>query len=327
MKVLHITNNYPTSKNPVFGIFVKEQIESLSTKGVENDILFINGREGGKREYIKSIWKIKNKLRNEKFDIIHCHHALSAIFLIISRENKHNKVIVSFQSDPTVEIGMLIYNIIRKNTTAIIFKNNSALINNEGSFYLPNGVKTLFFRPMDKYYARNLLGLSPYKTYILFVSSNYIRSEKRYDKFKDTLDLLRKNNSNIEELLLIKTERQLVPLYFNASDVHLLTSDYEGSPNSVKEAMACNIPVISTDVGDVKDLLLGVKDSFVSSSNDAPDLARLIEIALNIKEHNGREKLLQLNLDIDSVAIKLKDIYSEILNKNQNYSLNEKISY
>ena len=55
MKVLHITNNYPTPNFPIFGIFVKEQIDSLSALGVENEVFFINGREKGKLEYVKSL--------------------------------------------------------------------------------------------------------------------------------------------------------------------------------------------------------------------------------------------------------------------------------
>ena len=55
MKVLHITNNYPTAKFPVFGIFVKEQIESLSSEGIESDIFFVNGRENGKIAYLERL--------------------------------------------------------------------------------------------------------------------------------------------------------------------------------------------------------------------------------------------------------------------------------
>ena len=55
MKVLHITNNYPTPNLPIFGIFVKEQIESLSKLNIDCDIFFINGREKGNFEYLKSI--------------------------------------------------------------------------------------------------------------------------------------------------------------------------------------------------------------------------------------------------------------------------------
>jgi hypothetical protein len=67
MKILHITNNYPTTKHPIFGIFVKEQIDSLNTLDFKNEVLFINGREKGKFEYLRSIFKIRKKLKHENY--------------------------------------------------------------------------------------------------------------------------------------------------------------------------------------------------------------------------------------------------------------------
>jgi glycosyltransferase involved in cell wall biosynthesis len=313
MRVLHITNNFPTTKLPIFGIFVKEQIESLNNIGIENEVLFINGREKGKSEYLKSIYKIRKKLNAEKYDIVHCHHALSAICLILSGKSKKNKVVVSFQNDPMHEKGLRIFNFIKKNTSGWIFKNNSDLITDEHSFYLPNGVNTNFFKPIDKDIARTTLNLSKDKIYILFVSSNFVRQQKRYDLFSETLQLLKEKYGykNIEEIKLINTSRDQVPYYFNAANLHLLCSDFEGSPNSVKESMACNTHVVSTNVGDVETLLSNVQGSYVSKSNNPEELAKLVDCALKEK-NNGLEKLIQLELDINSVAKKLSNIYTKI---------------
>jgi glycosyltransferase involved in cell wall biosynthesis len=313
MRVLHITNNFPTTKLPIFGIFVKEQIESLNNIGIENEVLFINGREKGKSEYLKSIYKIRKKLNAEKYDIVHCHHALSAICLILSGKSKKNKVVVSFQNDPMHEKGLRIFNFIKKNTSGWIFKNNSDLITDEHSFYLPNGVNTNFFKPIDKDIARTTLNLSKDKIYILFVSSNFVRQQKRYDLFSETLQLLKEKYGykNIEEIKLINTSSDQVPYYFNAANLHLLCSDFEGSPNSVKESMACNTHVVSTNVGDVETLLSNVQGSYVSKSNNPEELAKLVDCALKEK-NNGLEKLIQLELDINSVAKKLSNIYTKI---------------
>ncbi|NQU87868.1 MAG: glycosyltransferase family 4 protein [Mariniphaga sp.] len=294
---------------------MKEQIESLNSIGIENKILFINGREKGKREYLKSICKIKMRLKKERFDIIHCHHALSALFLILSGCCKRNKILVSFQNDPINEMGKIIFKIIRKNTSGYILKNNSSLIDDKFSYYLPNGVNTLIFIPIKKQIACRKLNLDPQKRYILFVSSNRIRKQKRYDIYKETVSILKNRYVKCEELVLINTRRELIPYYFNASEIHLLTSDYEGSPNSVKEAMACNIPVVSTNVGNVRTLLENVNGNFISETNDANELADLVEIALNFKGINSRERIKELELDIHSVAKKLKGIYKNILIK------------
>ncbi len=92
MKVLHITNNYPTVKHPIFGIFVKEQIESLTRQGIDNQVFFINGREKGRLEYFRSIFRLNRFLRKHRFDIIHCHHAFSAVCFILSGHAKKKQV-------------------------------------------------------------------------------------------------------------------------------------------------------------------------------------------------------------------------------------------
>ena len=315
MKVLHLTNNYPTLTHPIFGIFVKEQIESLENLDIMCDVLFINGREKGKIEYLKSIFRLYKFLKINKYDIIHCHHAISALCLIISGEVKGNKVIVSFQNDPENEFGPFIYKFIKKRISQSIFKNNSKLIVDDRCSYLANGVNTSFFIHKGKTESYEKLGLDKAKTYILFVSSNFMRKQKRYDRFMEVLRILKTqyNWENIEELILINTQRDLVPFYFSASSLHLLTSDFEGSPNSVKESMSCNIPVVSTPVGNVKEMLSGTLNCFVANSFDPEELAYFCDKALKT---NGtpRDIIIQKKLDIESVALKLKQIYTKVIN-------------
>ena len=88
IRVLHVTNNFPSEKNPIFGIFVKEQIESLEALNVKNEVFFINSRYKGKIEYLKSFFRLSFKLMTSKYDIIHCHHSCSGIiFLLTLRKN------------------------------------------------------------------------------------------------------------------------------------------------------------------------------------------------------------------------------------------------
>nr|WP_320118766.1 glycosyltransferase family 4 protein [uncultured Marinifilum sp.] len=316
MKVLHLTNNYPTKKYPISGIFVKEQIDSLEDIGIDTEVYLVNGRENGKLEYLKEIFRIRRFLKNRQFDVIHCHHALTALTLILSGKAKKSKVVVSFQNDPTHEFGLKLFSFIQKRTDAWIFKNNSSLISSSNHYYLPNGVNTGFFQPIDKKEACKKLGLDEGKRYLLFVSSNFMREQKRYDIFTEVLRILREKHglNDLEELKLINTKRELVPYYFNAASVHLLSSDFEGSPNSVKEAMACETPVVSTNVGNVEELLEKVNSSYVAEANDPEELASLVLQSLNKPENNSREILIQKKLDIVSVAKKLQDLYASLIN-------------
>lgn len=315
MKILHITNNYPTPNHPIFGIFVKEQIDSLTDQGLDNEVFFINGREKGMFEYLKSIFRLKEFLKSKKIDVVHCHHALSGLCFIFSGKSNKYKSIISYQNDPLNEQGNFLYTFIKKQFDAIILKNNSFIVDNSTIFYQPNGVNTNFFQPISKEECKCKLNLQSDKRYILFVSSNFKREQKRYDRFQKVLTILKNKYklSDIEELTLINTERSLVPLYFNAASLHLLTSDFEGSPNSVKEAMSCNTSVVSTDVGNVRELLSDVKGSYVTSKNDPYILAELVYKSLNYKEDvNSREIIVQKKLDINSVANNILSIYKKI---------------
>lgn len=318
MKILHITNNFPTQRHPIFGIFVKEQIDSLTNQGFENEVFFINGREKGKLEYLKSIFKLRKFLKGKNFDVVHCHHALSGLCFIFSGKSKKFQSIISYQNDPLHEQGKYLYTFIKKRFNAIILKNNSPVVDNSTVFYQPNGVNTNFFQPISKEICFEKLKLRKDKRYILFVSSNFIREQKRYDRFLEVLAILKSKYklNDIEELKLINTERKVVPYYFNAASLHLLTSDFEGSPNSVKEAMACNTPVVSTNVGNVEELLRGVEGSWVSNTKNAEELAELAYKALqNNNECIGREHLIKNELDIESVAKKITSIYKKIINE------------
>jgi glycosyltransferase involved in cell wall biosynthesis len=311
MKVLHVTNNYPTLNFPIFGIFVKEQMESLSQLNIDCDVFFINGREKGKFEYLRSIIKLRKKLKSKKYDLVHCHHTLSAMVFILTGQSKKFKSIVSFQNDPSDESYNL-FNLIKNRIDYWIFKNNSIYADGVKGFYLPNGVNTQFFKPINTNDAKIKIGLEVDRNYVLFVSSNYERKQKRYDRFCAVLDGLRGKGIEIYELRMINVKRELVPYYFNAASFHLLTSDFEGSPNSVKEAMACNIPVVSTTVGNVKDLLKDVSGCYLTGF-EIKELVENCTKVLNGTKTDARDKLIQKKLDMESVAMRLKEIYTKAL--------------
>lgn len=314
MRILHITNNFPTLNFPIFGIFIKEQIESLNKLGAVNEVFFINSREEGKSAYFKSLRKLRTLLRANNYDIIHCHHSFSGVIFLLSGQWFHTRRLLSYQSDPRNEGGRILFRVLYIFFNRIILKNKPKKNNLLKLVYLPNGVNTSFFLPMDKEQCKDKLGLNKSKRYILFMDSYNRRPCKRIDRYSKTLSILREkyHHTNLEPLVLTNTARNLIPAYINASDLHLLTSDFEGSPNSVKECMACNIPVVSTPVGNVSDMLSDVGGSYVSSSFNPAELAELSNRSLNAQNINSRETLAIKGLDIDTVALRLLDLYNMI---------------
>ena len=317
MKVLHITSNYPSERHPIFGIFVKEQIESLQNEGVECDVFFSNGKENGRwRAHVASIRPVHRLIKKRNYDIIHCHHSNTALILLLACGVFHNKCIVSYQNDPLREPGgKWLFKLIYPFFNRIIVKNQSSFLRYKKVVYLPNGTNAAFFMPMDKRKCKDVLGWQPDKHYILFVDSNAgVRTQKRHDRFIEVMRILREKRDDIIPFEVTNIPREKMPIYFNACDVHLLTSDFEGSPNSVKECMCCNTPVVSTDVGNVREMIGDIPGCFVADRMDPEELAKGVETVLEtVDSFRGRELFLAKGYDVKQVAKKLISLYESIL--------------
>lgn len=317
MKVLHVTNALPSPDFPGYGVFIEEQIKSLRNPDLQ-DILFINGRKYGKIAYLLGFFQLL--LKAGKYDVVHCHHIYTGFLAALAIPGKPK--VISFLSDEfnlsTSGFKKWLYQFTVRHSQARIFKKAVPpnLINDPDTLYLPNGVDLDFFHPTPKTEACRQLNLDPAFRYILFVSSNDLhRPEKRYALFQESLQILKQDPAfqDVKELCLVKAGRDKVPHYFNASELHVLTSLYEGSPNSVKESMACNVKVASTPVGNVRDLLEGSTSCRILESEKPEDIARILAEMLSQPEKEDlRALLVKKNLDMKSVAHKLTILYQSI---------------
>ena len=148
------------------------------------------------------------------------------------------------------------------------------------------------------------------------MDSYNLRTQKRIDRFKETMKILHEKYllSDLEPLILTNTNRNLIPTYLCASELHMLTSDFEGSPNSVKECLACNVPVVSTPVGNVAELIGDVKGCYVSKSFEPEELAELTCKVLKADTFSSREFVKTKGLDIETVGGKLLIVYKGLIN-------------
>ena len=155
------------------------------------------------------------------------------------------------------------------------------------------------------------------KLHIIFPSDKN-RFVKNYPLFEQTISILQNKYKLKCQISEIKNMSRLeVSNLYQKADLMIMTSISEGSPQVVKEAMACNLPVISTNVGDVACLLENVRNSAVAKTMNAEELAYLAYQALNnkIEGINGRDKILQMKLDDKSIAQKIYKTYSLLLSK------------
>jgi glycosyltransferase involved in cell wall biosynthesis len=156
------------------------------------------------------------------------------------------------------------------------------------------------------------LGLPIDKKLVIW-AGDHSRPEKRFDIVQAAVGLAQKGDPSIELVLVSGLPHDAVPVYMNASDVLLLVSDGEGSPMVVKEAMACNLPVVSVPVGDVSEVIGGTEGCYLCSQ-DPHDVAEKLRLVLNQpRRTNGREMIKHMKQGV--VAQQIVNLYEEVLSR------------
>jgi glycosyltransferase involved in cell wall biosynthesis len=273
--------------------FIYEQTKSLELLDVEIELFLIKGK--GILGYLKNIKKLRNVLNSKNFDIIHAHNGPSGFIAIFQRRVP---VIITFHGS---DINLRYLNVI--SSFAVLFSKWNIFVSQKlyDKIYLktsarysiiPCGINMDVFSPFDKTIARNKLGLSTTGKYILFGAA-FNNPIKNYALTKKALELSGVNSEVIE---LKNKSREEVCYLLNACDVLLLTSKSEGSPQVIKEAMACNCPIIATNVGTVKEIIGEARNCYITDFNPKNIAEKLITILTtggradgqaNIKEYDN----------------------------------------
>jgi len=178
-----------------------------------------------------------------------------------------------------------------------------------GVTVIPCGVDLDLFRPMPQAEARRRLGLDLEARYVVYAGRR--GPEKRLDLIKDAVARLQVDDPSVRLLVLTEKPHRVVPFYFNAADVLVLASDFEGSPMVIKEAMACNLPIVSTDVGDVASLIGDTEGCYLCGQT-SEDVAVKLHQALSFGQRtNGRDVVRHLSLE--AIAGRIIEVYREVL--------------
>ncbi|EEC52946.1 glycosyltransferase [Bacteroides eggerthii] len=327
MNVLIVTNVYPTKEHPYHGIFVYEQVQAIKRlhPDVNFVVYYINGF-GDKWQYMKSILGVAKKINKGNYDLVHIHYGLAGMYHL-NPFLKHLPTITTFHGSDIQpkggngKLSVFVSRIAAKHSDVAVILNDDmeSLVKPYCSkiYMVPCAVNLQTFKPLEKTEVHD-------KVQIVF-PSNHERQVKNYSLFCETLEILKqKYNIDAEERELKNMTRQQIAQLYSNSDLLLMTSKSEGSPQAVKEAMCCNLPCVSTPVGDVKVLLEGVKDSFVSKEHNAEELAQLVAESILHKKNGllGRDKIIQLQLDEDSVANKIYDLYRSVIGVKNNVKTN-----
>ncbi|WP_276246389.1 glycosyltransferase [Haladaptatus sp. YSMS36] len=181
-------------------------------------------------------------------------------------------------------------------------------------YVIPHGVNTELFRPMDKAVAREQLGWDQDATYVLFPYPAS-REIKDYPRAKRVVTAAQERlGRDIHLQTVFKVEHENMPLYMNAADVMLLTSKREGSPNATKEALACNLPVVSVDVGDIQQQLGGVGSAVIANTDE--ELTEGL-LALLTADHLPESRQWAIEtMSLESMAERIHAVYEQVLEAN-----------
>jgi glycosyltransferase involved in cell wall biosynthesis len=298
------------------------QIESLSNLGITTCIVDMRGIP--KLKYLLAIPKIRKLAR--EVDVIHAHYGYCGWLAWISTRGMRNRpaLVMSFMGDDLLgtpkadgslewpsRVQAWMNSRFAKRTDSVIVKSPemAGKIQSGPSHVIPNGVDMNCFRPMSRLEARSRLNWDLGGRYVLF-PGNPDNPRKGYALALAAVNVAReKISAPIELVALWNVAPADVALYMNASDVMLMVSLIEGSPNVVKEALACNLNVIGVPVGDVPQLLDGIAGCWLCS-RDAEEIGERLAKQLTAPiECAGRDALDARGLGLDSVARQIRNIY------------------
>lgn len=328
MRVLVVTNMYPTPKLPGSGTFVATQVESLRGIGLDVEVLHVPRAEVGRSVYRGLGRKVRELAVGFRSSVVHVMYG-GVMADTVTRALAGRPVVVSFCGSDLLGGGgqgvlerLALRHGVRASYRAagraagVIVKSQNLLkalpssVPRARAWLVPNGIDLARFRPLDPEECRRKIGWDAGRQHVLFPARRS-RPEKQFPLAAAGVRLLDKRGVSVELHELDGVRHDDVPVWLNAAHVVLLTSAYEGSPNALKEALACDVPVVSVDVGDVKERLDGIAGCFLADPT-AEDIAAKIERALAHPERiNGRGAVADLALE--RVAARLRDIYDVVI--------------
>lgn len=310
MKVLILSSGNRGVMSP----FVNEQAIAIQMKGIEVSNFMVQGK--GYKGYLSNLSKLNYKISLFKPDLLHAHYGLTALLANLQRKVP---VISTFHgSDIWVykknRILSQVAHLLSAHSIVVDPRMVGKLVFPEKTTVIPCGVDLEIFKPIIDQTIFEKVDLPNNKVNILF-SSKFEYFEKNYPLAKKVIDILGEGFNLVE---LRGYSRMQVSYLLNVCNIALMTSISEASPQFIKEAMSCNCPIVSTNVGDVFELISKTEGCFVSSF-DPYDIANKVKLALDYRKYNkftkGRDRIVELGLSSREIAGRVIDVYHNVLKK------------
>jgi teichuronic acid biosynthesis glycosyltransferase TuaC len=310
VRILCVTNMYPSPQRPGSGAFVCQQVEQLRRFGHTVDVINILGFQS-KMHYLRCTLDVVRMTSAVAYDIVHAHYGYSAYPAMFRLQAP---LVITLHG--TDVLGKNIFE--RLCTRAVSHFADAVIVVSEGmrrripGIVIPCGVDLGVFKPYDRDKARARLRW-PKDRYIVLFPFDPARPEKRYDLARASVERLVQEGVDAELMTVVNVPNGEMPWCYSAADALLLCSDYEGSPTSIKEALACNRPVVATEVGDVGELLSGIAGTRICPP-DAGTIARnLREVFDWSRSGEFRGRAAMARYDQALTVEKIVGVYDDVL--------------
>ncbi len=313
---------------PASGTFVEQQIKGLRQIGLNIDVMFVDRAQRGMGIYLGLRRQIHTRIANFQPDMVHVMYGGVMADQVIRAVNDRPTVVTFHGSDLLGEHlsgllrklmagygvwaswraarqahGIVIVSKILQDTLPEDIDRSKVRI-------IPCGIDTERFKPFNRDVCRNRLGWNAERFHVLF-PTNSGDPVKRPGLARAAVEALNRLGIHAEMHQLQGVANDEVPIWLNASDVLLLTSLQEGSPTIVKEALACDLPMVSVDVGDVRERIQEIEGCYLALPEPGDLAAKLFLVHAGPRRVKGRIKLQELSLE--RVALRLQDFYTEVL--------------
>lgn len=322
MKVLIVIPANIVNGEYRYSTFINTEIEGLKSVGHKVEEYYFTKRNS-LFAFRSEVRKLNSKISDFKPDVIHSHYGATC-GLLVSFARRTAPWIITFGGSELLGhpnkglywrfrefLSIRMSHFAARKADFIIcvsenLKEELSAINKRKCMVIPRGVDTAFFFPNrgSRYSSQILFSLPRLNAHV----KNLPLAEKVIGEYNQ------KYGSEIQLYIINNLKQTEIRNLFQNCDALLVTSFHEGSPNIVKEAMACNVPIVTVDCGDVRYLLSHVRNSYVSSSYDAKELAVLLHkiIISEDKSSNGSDMLKFKGLDISSCVDKITNIYEKL---------------
>ncbi len=294
-------------KNGRYAPFITEQVDAIEKQGVECNYFGVDGK--GIAGYLRQLPKLKKVIRDFRPDLIHAHYGLCGL---LANYQRKVPVITTYHGSDINAPKVFRFSkkaIRRSRFNIFVSRKNVETARPQKEFALiPCGINLEDYPLLDKAESRHQIGLKPSGKYVLFAGAfdNPVKNS--------TLAKAAMEHVPDAELLELKGySRPQVAALMQAVDAFLMTSFTEGSPQVIKEALACGCPIVSVDVGDVRERIEGIDGCYIAA-RDPEDIARSIRDALNYDGRtNGRQAIEKNGLSNDVIAARIISVYKSLL--------------